>query len=73
VTNGAQTWTLTIKMEKMLKTLERKTLRKIYGSTKENGQWIIKTNAELMIKYKAPYIVNVKEFEDWNSLDMWLE
>jgi hypothetical protein len=34
-------------------------LRKIYGPTKENGQWRIKTNEELMSKYKAPDIVNV--------------
>jgi len=40
-------------------TWERKILRKIYGPTKENGQWRIKTNAELMTKYKAPDIVNV--------------
>ena len=40
-------------------TWERRILRKIYGPTKENGQWRIKTNAELMTKYKAPDIVNV--------------
>jgi hypothetical protein len=46
-------------MEKMLMTWERKILRKIYGQRKENGQWRIKTNEELMTKYKAPGIVNV--------------
>ena len=40
-------------------TWERKILRKIYGATKENGQWRIKTNEELMTKYKAPHIVNI--------------
>jgi hypothetical protein len=59
VTYGAETWTLTSKMEKMLMTQERKILRKTYGPTKENGQWRIKTNEELITKYKAPYIVNV--------------
>jgi precorrin-3B methylase len=59
VTYGAETWTLTSKMEKMLMTWERKILMKIYRPTKENGQWRIKTNAELMTKYKAPDIVNV--------------
>ena len=54
-----QTWTVTSKMEKMLMTWERKILRKIYGPTKENGQRRIKTNEELMTKYKAPDIVNV--------------
>jgi transcription termination factor 2 len=43
----------------MLMTWERKILRKIYGSTKENGQWRIKTNEELITKYKTPDIVNV--------------
>jgi hypothetical protein len=38
---------------------ERKILRKICGPTKENVQWRIKTNEELITKYKAPDIVNV--------------
>ena len=59
MTYGAETWTLTSKMEKMLMTWERKILRKIYGPTKENGQWRIKTNEKLMTKYKAPDIVKV--------------
>ena len=50
---------MTSEMEKMLMTWERKILRKIYGPRKENGQWTIKTNEELMTKYKAPDIVNV--------------
>jgi hypothetical protein len=45
--------------KKMLMTWERKILRKIYGSTKENGQWRITKNEELITKYKAPDIVNV--------------
>ena len=40
-------------------TWERKILRKIYGPTKENGQWRIKTNTEFMTKYKSPDIGNV--------------
>jgi hypothetical protein len=59
MTYGAETWTLTSKMEKMLMTWVRKISRKIYGPTKENEQWRIKMNAELMTKYKAPDIVNV--------------
>jgi len=50
---------LTSKTEKMLMTWERKILRKIYGSTKENGQWRIKTNTELITKYKSQHIVTV--------------
>jgi len=34
-------------------------LRKIYGPTKENGWWRIKTNEELMTKYKTPDIVSI--------------
>ena len=34
-------------------------MRKIYGPTKENGQWRIKTNLELMNKYKSQDIVMV--------------
>jgi hypothetical protein len=41
-------------MEKMLMTWERKILRKIYGPTKENRQWRIKTNEELMTKIQSP-------------------
>jgi hypothetical protein len=47
VTYVAETWTVTSKIEKMLMTWERK-MRKIYGPTKENGQWRIKTNAEFL-------------------------
>jgi hypothetical protein len=41
----------------MLMTWERKILRKIYGPTKENGQWRVKTNSELTTKYKFQRIV----------------
>jgi hypothetical protein len=40
-------------------TWDRKILRKIYGPTKENGQWRIKTNAELITKYKPQDIITV--------------
>jgi hypothetical protein len=54
---GAETWTLTNKNENMLMTWETKILRKICGPTKENGQWRIKTNSELVTKYKSQDIV----------------
>jgi hypothetical protein len=41
-------------------TWERKILRKIYGPTKENGQWRIKTNAELITKYKSQDVTVIK-------------
>ena len=59
VTYGAETWTLTSTVEKMLMTWERKILRKRYGPTKEIGQWRIKTNEELRTKYKSQDIVTV--------------
>jgi hypothetical protein len=43
----------------MLMIWERKIMRKIYGPTKENGQWIITTNAELITKYKSQDIITV--------------
>jgi hypothetical protein len=43
----------------MLITWEKKILRKIYGPTKENGQWIIKTNEGWRTKYKSQDIVTV--------------
>jgi hypothetical protein len=43
----------------MLMTWEKKLLKKIYGPTKENGQWRIKTNAELITKYKSQDIVTL--------------
>ena len=59
VTYGAETWTLTNKTENMLLTWEGKILRKIYWPTKENGQWRIKTNLELITRYKSQDIVTV--------------
>jgi len=49
VTYEADTWTMTSK-KKILMTLERKILRKIYGTKKESEQWRIKTNEELITK-----------------------
>jgi hypothetical protein len=43
----------------LLMTWERKILRKIYGPTKENGQWRFKTNLELITKDKSRDIVTV--------------
>jgi hypothetical protein len=43
----------------MLMTWERKILRKIYGPTKDNGRWRIKTKEELVTKYKTPDIVSI--------------
>jgi hypothetical protein len=53
VTYGAETWTVTNRIGKILMTWEKKILRKIYGGTKEKGQRRIETNLELMTKYKS--------------------
>jgi hypothetical protein len=46
---GAETWSLTSKIESMLMTWERKILRKIYRPTNKTGQWRLKTNSELTL------------------------
>jgi hypothetical protein len=43
---------------KMLMIWGRKILRKIYGLTEGNGQWGVKTDSELMTKYKSQDIVS---------------
>ena len=48
-----------VKLKKILMTWEKKILRKTYGPTKENGQWRIKTNADLITKYKSQDIVTL--------------
>jgi hypothetical protein len=53
---------VTSKIGKMLMTWERKIFRKIYGPTKENGQWRITTNEELITKYKSQDIITVIKF-----------
>jgi hypothetical protein len=57
---GAEAWSLTNKMEKLLMTWERKILRKLYGPTHENGHWGIIINFELEDKYKSKEIFFVK-------------
>ena len=59
---GAETWTLTSKIRKILMAWERKILRKMYGPPEEDGQWRIKTNEELRTKYTSQDIVTVIKF-----------
>lgn len=47
VAYGAETWTLSKKMEEELRIFERKILRKIYGPINEGGEWRIRTNDEI--------------------------
>jgi hypothetical protein len=56
---GSESWVLTKCDENKLRIFERKILRKIYGSTNDNGTWRIKYNHELYQLYEEPDIVKV--------------
>jgi hypothetical protein len=58
VTYGAETWTLRNKW-KNVNDMGKKDIEENIWTKKENGHWRIKTNEELMTKYKAPDIVKV--------------
>jgi hypothetical protein len=47
VNYGSESWTLTVGEERALAVFERKILRKIYGTVKENELWRIRRNDEL--------------------------
>ena len=51
------TWTLTQTPEQMLNTSEMKILQRIYGPTKEGGQWHPRWNSELYRLYNKPNIM----------------
>jgi hypothetical protein len=53
---GCETWAVTEQMKSSLKTWKRKILRNIYGSTKDQNGWRIRTS-ELQVMYKKPNIV----------------
>ena len=57
VTYGSETWTLTKSAETVLNTWERKVLRKIFGPTKDENGWRMRTNKEVYDLYKDPTIV----------------
>ena len=57
VTNGSESWTLTMEEERALAVFERKILRKIYGPAKENELWRIRRNDELEVIIKGENIV----------------
>jgi hypothetical protein len=54
VTYASETWVLKETVIQKLLVFERKILRRIFGSTKENQIWRVKTNEELdkLIKHK---------------------
>jgi len=55
VTYASKTWVLKETIMQKLLVFERKILRRIFGSTKENQIWRVKTNEELdkLIKHKS--------------------
>jgi hypothetical protein len=54
VTCASETWVLKETIIQKLLVFERKILRRIFGHTKENQMWRVKTNEELvkLIKHK---------------------
>src|SRR5215468_2732991 len=58
VTYASETWMLKESTIQKLLVFERKILRRIFGLTKENQLWIIKTNEELNELIKHRNIVN---------------
>jgi hypothetical protein len=54
VTYASETWVLKETIIQKLSVFERRILRRIFGSTKENQIWRVKTNKELdkLIKHK---------------------
>lgn len=62
-------WKQTLrKDENMLKIFERRILRRIYGSIKENGIWRSRYNHELYKLYNGPDIVKVIKVGQLRSL-----
>ena len=57
VTYGSETWTLTKSAENMLNIWERKVLRRIFGPTKDEKGWRMRTNKEVYELYEDPTIV----------------
>jgi hypothetical protein len=66
VTYVSESWTLTMEEERALAEFERKILRKIHGTVKENELWEIRRNDELEAIIKGENIVrfiNAKKFD----------
>jgi len=57
VTYVSESWTLTMEEERALAVFERKILRKIHGTVKENELWEIRRNDELEAIIKGENIV----------------
>jgi hypothetical protein len=58
LTYASETWTLTVKEERLLGLFERRVLRSVFGGTKENGVWRRRYNSEIYQLYKEPDVVH---------------
>jgi hypothetical protein len=58
VTHASETWVLKEAIIQKLLVFERKILRRIFGPTKENQVWTVKTNEELDKLIKLKNIIN---------------
>ena len=47
ITYGAEVWTMSKTEEETMRRFERKVIRKIYGPTKRNDNWVLRTNEEI--------------------------
>ncbi|GFW48376.1 endonuclease-reverse transcriptase [Trichonephila clavipes] len=56
---NSETWTLNLETIRALETFERKALRTIFGSVKDQGCWRTRYNFELYRLYKEPQVTQV--------------
>jgi hypothetical protein len=54
---GCETWAVTEQIKSAVTTWERKILRKIYGPIKDQNDWSIPANDELLAPYRKPNTV----------------
>jgi hypothetical protein len=58
-----ETWKLSKRTEDLLNSLERKSLRLIFGTVRGNGEWRIRYNEELYGEYKDFHLVSCIKFK----------
>jgi hypothetical protein len=71
VTYASETWLLKETIIQKLLVFERKILRRIFGLTKENQIWRVKTNEELDKLIKHKNIINYIKLKDQVGLVMY--
>ena len=68
VTYACETWILRETIMNRLMVFGRKILRKIFGSTYENGFWRIKTNQELDKLVKHKNVINLSRAQKFRMV-----